>query len=66
MQGSRYNDAIPAESGFQNFKKRLNEELLVDWGLTLEDCAEDAFLIKFYRQGESPAYVAEYLGLRCA
>lgn len=66
MQDSHCNDAIPAESGFQNFKKRLNEELLVDWGLALEDCAEDAFLIKFYRQGESPEYVAEYLRLRCA
>lgn len=44
-------------SGFQAFKRRLAQELIVSKGVNLDDFADDENLYPYYRQGESISYV---------
>lgn len=48
-------------SGYQAFKKRLAQELIVSRGVYLEDFADDENLFPYYRQGESMSYVVASL-----
>ena len=48
-------------AGFQSFKKRLREVLIVNWDINLDDCTDEAILLRLYHQGESPDFVAELL-----
>ena len=53
--------AIPfylVHSGFQSFKCRLREILCATSGLTLEDYVDDETLGVYYRNGDSPEYIA--------
>jgi len=49
------------QSGFQVFRRRLEEELIVARGLTLGECADDESLFRFYQRGEPTSYVIERL-----
>ncbi|NLO23515.1 MAG: hypothetical protein GX116_04175 [Fibrobacter sp.] len=46
-------------SGFEAFKKRLAQELVVRKGIYLEDFVEDINLYPFYRAGESVDFTIE-------
>lgn len=48
-------------AGFQLFKKRLREILIVSWDINLDDYSDDEPLLRLYYQGESPDFAAEYL-----
>jgi len=48
-------------SGFQSFKARVKEELDSSSGVNLDDVIDDEDLRVFYRNGESPAFVAAAL-----
>ena len=53
--------AIPfylIHTGFQAFKSRLREILSATSGLTLEDYIDDESLCTYYRNGDSPEYIA--------
>ena len=53
--------AIPfylIHTGFQAFKCRLREILSATSGLTLEDYIDDESLGTYYRNGDSPEYIA--------
>lgn len=52
-------------SGFQAFKKRLAQELIVSKGVNLDDFADDDNLFPYYRQGESISYVMASLCGSC-
>ncbi len=52
-------------SGFQAFKKRLAQELIVSKGVNLDDYADDDNLFPYYRQGESISYVMASLCGSC-
>ena len=45
-------------TGFQAFKCRLREILSATSGLTLEDYIDDESLCTYYRNGDSPEYIA--------
>jgi hypothetical protein len=45
-------------TGFLSFKRRLSEILSATSGLTLEDYIDDESLCTFYRNGDSPEYIA--------
>ena len=45
-------------TGFQAFKSRLREILSATSGLTLEDYIDDESLCMYYRNGDSPEYIA--------
>ena len=49
------------QNGFQVFRRRLEEELIVARGLTLGECADDESLFRFYQRGEPTSYVIERL-----
>jgi len=48
-------------SGFKAFKNRVKEELAASGGGNLDDFIDDDSLHAFYRNGESPDYVAASL-----
>lgn len=45
-------------TGFMNFKARIKEELNATSGENLDDILDDDALQVFYRNGESPDFVA--------
>lgn len=49
------------KSGFQAFKARVKEELDSFGSINLDDVIDDEGLRAFYRNGESPAFVAAAL-----
>lgn len=48
-------------SGFKAFKDRVKEELAASGGGNLDDFLDDASLHTYYRNGDSPDYVAATL-----
>ena len=58
---SKIKNYLPEISGFQSFVKRLREELIVRFGVNLDDYFDESFLARFYREGESPEFVAEFM-----
>jgi hypothetical protein len=49
------------QSGFQVFRKRLEQELLVERGVTLNDYADDDELYRMYQHGEPTSFVVARL-----
>jgi|GEM_PF-6141654 len=45
------------QNGFQVFRRRLEEELLVARGLMLSDVADDEVLYRLYQHGEPASFV---------
>ncbi len=66
MQISQTTETQLLPTGFSAFKKRLREELIVRFGINLDDYANDFDLMRFYREGESPEFVADIFGTRCS
>ena len=48
-------------SGFQTFKRRISQELMLRKGVNLEDCTDDEDLYAFYLRGEPENYVMDAL-----
>jgi len=46
-------------NGFQVFRRRLEEELMVARGITLSECVDDESLFRMYQKGEPCSYVME-------
>jgi len=44
-------------NGFQVFRRRLEQELMVAKGVSLSECADDESLFRMYQQGEPTSYV---------
>lgn len=49
------------QSGFQVFRKRLEQELMVERGVTLNDCSDDDELFRLYQRGEPTSFVVARL-----
>ena len=49
------------QEGFQVFKKRLRQVLIVSFDLNLYDYYDDEPILRLYHQGESPEFAAEVL-----
>ena len=48
-------------SGFQTFKRRISQELMLSNCVNLEDCTDDEELYAFYLRGEPENYVMDAL-----
>jgi hypothetical protein len=45
------------QSGFQVFRRRLEQELMVVRGVALNDCSDDEELFRLYQKGEPTSFV---------
>lgn len=45
------------QSGFQVFRRRLEQELMVARGVSLSDCSDDEEIFQMYQQGEPTSFV---------
>ncbi|MCK9183221.1 MAG: hypothetical protein M0P13_10155 [Fibrobacteraceae bacterium] len=52
-------------SGFQSFKRRLSQEMMVRRGINLDDYADDESLYTFYKLGEPENYVMDAICGNC-
>ena len=48
-------------AGFQTFKRRISQELMLRKGVNLEDCTDDEDLYAFDLRGEPENYVMDAL-----
>lgn len=49
------------QSGFQVFRRRLEQELMATRGIALGDCSDDDELFRLYQRGEPTSFVMERL-----
>jgi len=47
------------QTGFQVFRRRLEEELMVARGVTLAECSDDESLFRLYQRGEPTSFVMD-------
>ena len=48
-------------TGYQVFRRRLEQELIVARGLSLAECSDDESLFRMYQHGEPTSYVIDRL-----
>jgi hypothetical protein len=49
------------QNGFQVFRRRLEQELMVCRGVSLAECSDDESLFHLYQNGEPTSYVIDRL-----